>query len=172
MFHLVQLFSPEEAGKLIARGRLIECKHATIYGNAPNLRKSRVAWMRPPRAARERIDTELRIAAKRLDVDVWHFPDQFQFTRYTIGEHYGWHHDTNHADGLKSARKLSLIVELSPVGTYGGGLVQFTDFPDFKFSPAPGRALFFPSYLDHQVTAVSSGERYSLVNWAEGPRWR
>ena len=35
-----------------------------------------------------------------------------------------------------------------------------------------GTIIVFPSFLEHQVTPVTKGTRYSLVQWYSGPDWR
>ena len=36
----------------------------------------------------------------------------------------------------------------------------------------PGQVCIFPSWASHQVTPVTSGTRYSLVTWMNGPEFR
>ena len=68
-------------------------------------------------------------------------------------------------------RKLSVVVQLSNSNNYSGGQLEFkeTEAPS-QFS-TQGSIIVFPSYLQHRVTEVTEGVRYSLVCWAEGPRW-
>ena len=35
-----------------------------------------------------------------------------------------------------------------------------------------GSAIIFPSYIYHQVTPVTKGERLSIVIWFNGEKWR
>lgn len=35
-----------------------------------------------------------------------------------------------------------------------------------------GTAIFFPSTFYHRVTPIESGERFALVNWLQGPKFR
>ena len=48
---------------------------------------------------------------------------------------------------------------------YEGGEFIVTDK---EYKPSKGSAIVFPSYMYHQVTPVTRGTRYSLVNWIIG----
>jgi PKHD-type hydroxylase len=72
-------------------------------------------------------------------------------------------------------RKLTAVVQLTDPSTYeGGNLELFTaqQRPNSEESRNQGTTLFFPSFLDHQATAVTKGTRYSLACWFDGPKWR
>ena len=101
----------------------------------------------------------------------------WQFTVYdgTVEGHYHAHIDTFLNDARPSCRKLSVMVNLSDGAGYEGG--------DFGFSPCVtrlpnddvrkmGTAIVFPSFLEHSVSPVTKGMRYSLVGWFEGPNFR
>jgi PKHD-type hydroxylase len=55
---------------------------------------------------------------------------------------------------------------------YEGGQLELRhpDVPQ-NFTKA-GDALLFNSGLEHRVTPVTKGTRYSLTCWAHGPNWR
>ena len=73
-------------------------------------------------------------------------------------------------------RKLSMTINLTTPDQYKGGNLKF------DFGPHAGRGRFktcqeirpqgsiivFPSFIQHQVTPVTSGTRYSLVLWSLG----
>ncbi len=87
-----------------------------------------------------------------------------QISRYRIGDFYAWHTDVGEEEGIRD-RKLSMSVELSEPGDYEGGELAFSTYQ------VPGRqtigsALIFLPNIRHQVSAVTRGERYSLVAWA------
>ena len=70
-------------------------------------------------------------------------------------------------------RKLSVVVQLCDPNSYEGGVFEFGGGPVApKEFATQGSVLVFPSYLSHRVTEVTKGTRYSIVSWAEGPRWR
>ena len=99
---------------------------------------------------------------------------EVQFAEYNATEeqYYAWHHDIDWAQDSGYDRKLSIIIQLADPEEYDGGDVEFKLFTTPKEFKKRGSVLVFPSYLEHQVTPVTRGTRYSLVAWVEGPRWR
>ena len=104
-----------------------------------------------------------------------------QITRYTKGGFYSWHKDgigahigafnlpnNKHLHG--HVRKLSMSILLND--DYEGGHFQISE-DDRKDLIAPvsekGAVIVFPSFIEHQVTPVTKGTRYSLVTWFVGP---
>ena len=69
-------------------------------------------------------------------------------------------------------RKLSICIQLSDPEEYKGGEFQFKSLDSPTNYKTKGSILVFPSYNEHQITEITSGTRYSLVGWMEGPRWR
>jgi PKHD-type hydroxylase len=95
--------------------------------------------------------------------------ENVQMGRYTIGGHYDYHKDITQPNSKNEQRKLSSVLFLSDPDTYEGGEFEFKYY-EFKIPKFPkGTILVFPSFLDHKVNPVTSGERYSAVNWAFGP---
>jgi hypothetical protein len=78
-------------------------------------------------------------------------------------------------------RKISMTVNLNPPGAYEGGNLKF-DFgfhvpKEMRFVECEdirpqGSIIVFPSFLDHCVTPITRGVRYSLVLWTLGPPYR
>ena len=67
------------------------------------------------------------------------------------------------------------MIQLSDPNDYEGGDLQFFDclyYPDAADIRQQGTVIFFPSFIYHQANPVTSGIRYSLAAWFEGPRWR
>lgn len=73
-------------------------------------------------------------------------------------------------------RKISVTINLNQPGDYDGGNLKF-DFghhsESFQFVECEeirpqGSMIVFPSFLDHCVTPVTRGTRYSLVLWCLG----
>ena len=56
-------------------------------------------------------------------------------------------------------------MQLSKPETYKGGNLVFETEP---MERAIGTIVIFPSYVRHQVTRVTEGTRYSLVQWFKG----
>ena len=121
----------------------------------------------------------------------WNFDvtavESMQITKYKPGGFYTWHRD-GPSDCLSAyeipknksldgkVRKLSMTILLN--GNYQGGELQFARYrkfdcnahtPDFKNA---GSVIVFPSFIEHQVTPVTKGTRYSLVAWFVGPPFK
>ena len=121
----------------------------------------------------------------------WNFDitgvESMQITKYKTGSFYDWHRDGpsdclsvyNNPDNKfmhGKVRKLSMTILLN--GNYQGGEFQFSYYnklenkvetPDFKNA---GSVIVFPSFLEHQVSPVTKGTRYSLVAWFVGPPFK
>lgn len=104
-------------------------------------------------------------------VDVSDFVE-VQFTQY-LGDENGYYNP--HIDSYLNLsrrpydRKLSAVALLSDPNDFEGGEL-FIGKEEIKL--AKGDVVVFPSFLIHQVKPVTSGERYTLVSWMEGPHWR
>ena len=126
----------------------------------------------------------------------WDFSEACQFTKYGVGQYYGWHCDSwNRPYGDEEPnpefrgkeRKLSMTISLSDPSEYEGGNLEF----DFRNYSKPGdekdrlsrikecaeirpkgSIVVFPSYVYHRVTPVTKGTRYSLVCWSIGKPFR
>jgi PKHD-type hydroxylase len=106
-----------------------------------------------------------------------------QFTIYKKGQFYGWHEDgyvdpynvPNDLNSHGKIRKLSLVMSLSEPSDYKGGNLMFKILGEDKNTilkcdeiKSRGSVVVFPSFIKHKVTPVTSGTRYSLVNWSIG----
>ncbi len=106
--------------------------------------------------------------------------ESIQLAEYDSAEqgHYDKHIDTFWVNPLKSGaqRKLSAIIQLSDPNDYEGG--EFVlhgaqmEKPKSEDIKQQGTILFFPSFMEHQLMPVTSGKRYSLACWFEGPSFR
>lgn len=102
--------------------------------------------------------------------------NEIQFSEYRSDQlsHYSWHCDTFHSNPAPKDRKLSIGIQLSSPDDYVGGEFEFRGCDPLNkelFRPQ-GSVLIFPSIFEHRVTAITSGVRYSLVSWIDGPKWR
>ena len=127
--------------------------------------------------------------------------ENMQYTRYDVGEFYGWHADTElsiyhkpkimsgtecqsidnkdaHNDYLNKntehVRKLSFSIQLSSPDDYEGGNVELIDEVNQHYI-APrqrGTIILFDSRTKHRVNEVTKGVRKSIVGWVLGPRWK
>ena len=154
-----------------------------------NIRSSDVAWTDDP-WLHEIVFAYMHNANARSG---WNFDirssESFQITRYKVGGFYGFHHDGG-SDNPSAydrpddilfhgyVRKLSMSILLNE--DFDGGEFQFATYKNEKFTvskPKPalktkGSILIFPSFLEHRVTAITRGVRYSLVAWTLGPPFK
>jgi PKHD-type hydroxylase len=82
---------------------------------------------------------------------------------------------------IGKVRKISMTLNLNPPGQYEGGDLKF-DFGlhsnrNDRFHLCEeirpqGSLIVFPSFVDHCVTPVTNGTRYSLVLWTLGDPWK
>jgi len=123
----------------------------------------------------------------------WDFSESCQFTKYGLGQYYGWHCDSweepyNAPDNPNTngkIRKLSVTISLNDPSEYEGGNLQFdfrnqVDWERHKNASINtctqirprGSIIIFPSFVWHRVSPVVKGTRYSLVLWNLGQPWR
>ena len=168
------------------------------HGLNSDLRISEVKWFTQdnfiPKDINEKIIKGLQIANENAN---WNFQidyfENFQYTQYTADRSkpgfYTWH--TDHGGELNSdgtIRKLSITLQLTDPEEYNGGhfqwlepVTQFNQLTKEKvvdvnnmIQTAPfsaktiGTMIVFPSFVFHQVTPVTMGQRRSLVGWACG----
>ena len=97
-------------------------------------------------------------------------------TEYVYANRYG-----SKLNQIGLTRKLSVTINLSKPGDYEGGNLKFDyghhnkdikQFYECKEIRPQGSIIVFPSYMWHQVTPVTSGNRYSLVMWCLGRPFR
>jgi len=124
----------------------------------------------------------------------WDWSESCQFTKYKVGQYYGWHCDSwnepyqrpQNTDGTYppdhgKIRKLSVTVSLCEPNEYVGGNLEFdfrnsmdTEWEKGKTTKEcveirpRGSIVVFPSFVWHRVTPVTKGTRYSLVMWNLG----
>lgn len=96
-----------------------------------------------------------------------------QIGRYKSADegHYDWHMDAGPPqNGVQ--RKLSISILLSDPSEFEGGELQFKGIEDRKILTKRGSIVVFPSFIEHKVTPITKGVRYSAVTWASGPSFR
>ena len=123
----------------------------------------------------------------------WDWSESCQFTKYGVGQYYGWHCDSwdrpynkpNDPAQHGKIRKLSMTISLSDPSEYEGGNLEFdfrnqVDWENNKKAKVHscneirprGSIIVFPSFVWHRVAPVTRGTRYSLVVWNLGPMWK
>ena len=97
-----------------------------------------------------------------------------QVTRYTKDGFYAWHKDGigSHNEVRNdngNVRKLSMTLVLND--DYEDGNFEIAGHGEVELVPrlGEGSIIVFPSFMDHRVTPVTKGTRYSLVAWFVGP---
>lgn len=161
-------------------------------------RKSEVVWLNDQWIYNE-IYPYLKSANENAG---WNFEyswsESCQFTKYSVGNYYGWHCDSHENPYIKDEndplngkiRKLSMTISLSDPDEYEGGNLEF----DFRNTGGDewvnkdsnninnyrlcteirprGSIVVFPSFVWHRVTPVTKGTRYSLVVWTCGQPYK
>jgi PKHD-type hydroxylase len=99
--------------------------------------------------------------------------EKTQLSRYkSIDEgHYDWHMDAD-APQNGMQRKLSCVILLNDPSEFEGGVLQLKGMEDQNLLDKQGSIIIFPSFIEHKVTPVTKGVRYSAVTWAGGPSFR
>jgi PKHD-type hydroxylase len=146
-----------------------------VDGVNTNVRRSQVSWL-SNNAETKWIFEKLGFVASKLNAnwfgfDLTGFGEELQLTHYDQSENgmYGWHQDYN----AGVSRKLSLVLQLSDPSEYEGGNLQvITGLNPQTVKKQRGLIAAFPSYVLHQVTPVTQGNRQSLVAWVSGPQFK
>ena len=161
--------------------------------NLQKKRKSEIVWVNDQWIYKE-IHPFIHEANKTAGWNFdWDFSESCQFTKYGVGQHYGWHCDSwdkpydkpNDLNSHGKIRKLSVTVSLSDPSEYEGGNLEFdfrnqVDWERDKKSKIKecteirprGSIIVFPSFVWHRVNPVTKGTRYSLVIWNLGRPFR
>jgi len=183
------VLNAKQCKDIVALWPQLEQKPAEIYNDTTDsslqtdFRQGEVAW----------IDTQMCPHWPRIRDEIirWNLGKQFalngrfsiQLARYTEGSKFKKHQDISikqwsHMKEPYSCRKISASIQLSNSEDYEGGDFLFFSKKSKEGSQAinaprtKGDMFMFPSYCEHAVDTVTSGERFSLVIWAEGPFWR
>ena len=175
-------FNAEQCKSIIDIGLSLESQDATVgmekdkQGVDIQYRKSKVSFIPMDNPDYhwifQKITDVILNANKRFyDYDLYEI-ECLQFTRYD--EHmskYEKHLDSDLTGAFH--RKLSFSILLSqPTEFSGGDLVVYIGRNPTPMNKVQGIANFFPSFILHEVTPITSGERYALVGWVNGPRFR
>lgn len=179
-YYFTDAFTPEEIVKIIEIGDKLPNKKATTVGSdqedvVSEYRLSEISWMSDNPETEwiyRKIWNYAKIANDTMwNFDIWGYHDSLQYTKYYgNGGHYDWHADLG--PGI-SNRKLSCVLQLSTPEEYEGGDLQMN--PGGSIISVPkglGTICFFPSFLLHRVTPLTSGTRKSLVTWLCGANLR
>ena len=105
------------------------------------------------------------ISIKGFDLDYKN--SNFQFTEYNVGEYYGWRVDSDGEDIKQDKRYCSLVIQLNDGYEDGDLELKLSDDSIMKVEKGIGNTIVFLSDIEHRVTGVKNGNRYTLVNWVK-----
>ena len=186
--------NPENKSSFTKKGKLKK----SVVKNIQKKRKSDIVWMNDQWIYKE-IHPYLSQANKEAGWNFqWEWSESCQFTKYGVGDYYGWHTDSwdkpymrpLNEDGTRppdhgKIRKLSMTISLSHPDEYVGGNLEFdfrnqVDWDRNKKAAIHscdgirprGSIIVFPSFVWHRVAPVTKGTRYSLVIWNLGYPFR
>ena len=161
-------------------------------------RKSDIVWMNDTWIYKE-IHPYIHEANQKAGWNFeWDWSESCQFTKYGVGQYYGWHCDSwdkpysrpkmengKYPVDHGKIRKLSVTISLSHPDEYVGGNLEFdfrnqVDWDRNKKAAIHscdgirprGSIIVFPSFVWHRVNPVTKGTRYSLVIWNLGRPFR
>ena len=178
-----KFFSPEECDRILALLNQYPPQEATVrrddavgaLGTDEAIRKSRVTFI-PMIKEAEWIHQKLAAAAIECNKALYNFQltgflEGLQLGQYQAGHFYGWHMDFGYRE--MSIRKLSIVAQLTDPSQYeGGDLELYSGKTPMKAVRTRGALIFFPSFVLHRITPITSGVRHSLVGWVSGPPFR
>ena len=160
----------------------------SVINNIQKKRKSDIVWMNDRWIYKE-IHPYIHEANKLAGWNFqWDFSESCQFTKYGVGQYYGWHTDSwtkpykkDDPNTNGKIRKLSVTISLNDPDEYDGGNLEFDFRNDIDFDRnrkhkakacteirPRGSIIVFPSFVWHRVAPVTRGTRYSLVVWNLG----
>lgn len=172
-------FTPDECDEIRHYGSRQTFENARIGSGDidTEVRDTDIVWVQPndeTAGLYQRMDalmSRLNYDNFQMDLIGW---DGFQYSHYKPDGHYDWHVDTRMDGGL--VRKLSVVVMLSEPDAYEGGDFLLCENGDnqkaIRIRLNKGDMLVFYSHIAHKVEPVTSGDRFTLVTWAKGPKPR
>lgn len=165
LFTVDNFLSIEECSNILTKYKSeLELKPGEVHGtNKINVRKSSVAFIDNIQIVDEKLKTYLKNLIQIKGFELTGL-GPYQFTEYKVGEYYNWHTDSDN-DEYKD-RFCSIVIQLND--EYEGGYLQLKDESGentIQLDKGIGRMYIFYSNIRHRVMPVTSGVRYSLVNW-------
>jgi PKHD-type hydroxylase len=177
----VQVFTEQECIEIIKLGKKSNLNKALINDGEEDEKRriTDICWFRCEREYfsefewiyRRCTDVVKNINEKFFNYDLT-FIEELQFTAYNKkGSFYGKHIDSTYEGNTH--RKLSFTIQLSDEKMYKGGDLLLYNSKDPDNAPKGiGVMTIFPSWTLHEVTPIKQGERYSLVGWVCGPKFK
>ena len=103
------------------------------------------------------------INVKGFDLD--YNDTRFQFTEYKIGDYFEWHTDSIGKLITECDRYCSLVIQLNDDYKEGNLEIKLSENSTITVEKGVGNTIMFLSNLEHRVTTIEKGNRYTLVNW-------
>jgi PKHD-type hydroxylase len=178
-YYYTKAFTTQELEDIKKIGNSLPMQKAQVGGGddsqMTDYRKSEISWIPEEQDTQWLYDkiADYAIEANKemWNFDIWGYQDSLQFTNYYgDGGHYDWHADLG---PNMSNRKLSVVLQLSDPKEYVGGQLEMNLGASIISVPQQyGLLCFFPSFVLHRVTPLTSGTRTSLVTWLCGANLR
>lgn len=140
----------------------LELKPGMVAAGDTEKRKSSVAFVDNINLVDDKLKAVLKTLIQIKGFEVTGL-GPYQFTEYKMGQFYDWHTDTNEE---YKHRFCSIVIQLND--EYEGGYLQLKDESGdntIQLDKGVGTMYIFYSNIRHRVMPVTSGTRYSLVNW-------
>jgi predicted 2-oxoglutarate/Fe(II)-dependent dioxygenase YbiX len=97
--------------------------------------------------------------------------EDIHFLKYNVGDYYKKHHDL--LMEMDGSRKLTISIQLSDSSEYkGGDLILHTGDIPCDTTVVKGNGTVFVATIVHEITKITSGQRYALVVHCSGPKWK
>lgn len=173
-------FTSQECDRIIEQGSKLPSVQSYLGSDRlidTSIRQNQVAFFQNSDSDVHWIYQKVSQAVKDINKQFWNFDlnilETLQFTIYDKPDDFY----TNHIDmsfGTVEQRKLSVSIQLSDPDTYQGSNLEFMQCGDRYYEPIRNRGtiIMFPSFMQHRVSPLISGTRYSLVSWVIGPPFR
>lgn len=171
-------FSNEEIDEINKFAENYEFRDGQVFSgvNDGSVRRSKLKWLPPTKDSNWLYKKMYDLATTANDscykFRLHYAEDSMQYTLYegqSQGK-YDWHIDIG--TGRNSLRKLSAVLLLSDPSEFEGGELQvWTSSVPRTVPLQKGSVVFFPSFMLHRVTPVTSGERRTLVFWMGGDHY-
>lgn len=164
LFTIDNFLSEEECSNILIKYKTeLELKPAQVVGGHFKARKSSVAFIDNIDLVDNKLKNILKSTIQIKGYEVTGL-GAYQFTEYKIGEFYDWHTDSDKE--IYKERFCSIVIQLND--EYEGGYLQLKDESGdntIQLDKGIGTMYIFYSNIRHRVMPVTSGVRYSLVNW-------
>jgi len=172
-----EAFTKEECEKIIdvAKNKGLTTGKTVGGGTTDPSRNSDISWLNPTDnlhwVYQRLTDIIVPLNKDFFKFDLYGINEGLQFTNYKAPSgKYGKHIDRTMN---MAVRKLSVSIQLTNPDEYeGGDLCIYDGDRAEKMDKKQGTLVMFPSYVLHEVTPVTKGERNSLVTWVTGPAFK